>query len=118
VATSTNYTGYQGGSLILTCLGANMAASDVIWQMYPVGNPTSLSVIYTSGALTSAYVSGRFTVNTLQYAIGNISTSLTISGLVASDANYVYQCTCNIYGTCAGGNTASAIAQITALSKF
>ena len=117
-ATASTYTGYQGGSLTITCNGLNIVDNDVIWQFYPIGSPSNALIIWQNGVLQSGYTNGRYIVNTISYAFGNLSTSLTISGLQPIDANYVYSCSCNIYQTCKNGNTASASAQIIELSNL
>ena len=117
-ATASTYTGYQGDSLTITCNGLNIVDNDIIWQFYPIGSPANALIIWQNGVLQSGYTNGRYTVNTITYVFGNLSTSLTISGLQPIDANYVYSCSCNIYQTCKNGNTASASAQIIQLSNF
>ena len=110
----TTYSQYIGDSVTFTCNGLQMNENDVIWQYVDAAGNSVL--IFNELSLT--ITDGKYAVSTTQYAFSNISTSLTINNVGVVDAQYTYECVCNVYRTCAAGNTASASMALVALGKL
>lgn len=111
-AASAYLSAYQGQSISLICNGVNMNTDDVVWQ-YLIPPSTTPVQIYIDNALTIS--TGKYTVSSVQYAFGNISTTLTITSLDPADGSYIYQCECNTYKTCTSVQTNADI-NVTALA--
>ena len=113
-SSSTSYTQYIGNSVTFTCDGFGMNENDVIWQY--VDGDGNYAVIFID--LSLKITDGKYSVSTTQYEISNISTSLTVNDIGASDSENTYECVCHVYRTCTGNNTASASMSLVALGNY
>ncbi len=110
----TSLEAYPGNSVTIICNGTNLLTDDIVWQYFPSGNSTFFKVIYIYGQLVNAFQT-KYRVHSYQASSAEVVTSLTISDLTAKDAEYQYQCACNIYTACASGFKAKAEANVIAL---
>ncbi len=110
---SSSYSVYIGQSVTLTCNGVNMNENDFVWQYIDTTN-TRIR-IYFENVLD--ITTGKYIVNTVQYAFGNASSTMTITNVNSVDGTYTYACVCNTFKTCAGTNTASTSITLVTLSK-
>lgn len=115
-----NYTANLGDAVKLTCTGLNLQLADLVWQIYPQGQPMTTTVIFLTGKQVVfgdlndvEYDSPKYSVDMEQTSVNSVRSTLTIANLDLTDAGYVYQCACNIYTACAAGRKVSAIANLT-----
>ena len=114
----SNYTAHLGDRLRLSCIGSNLHVNDIVWQVYPISQPLTTTVLYLTGrqVVFSSSNSSKYLIEAEQTSPNTVRTSLTITNLELSDAALAYQCACNIYTACAAGTKASAVANLTLLA--
>ncbi len=110
----TSFAVYPGSSVTIICNGTNLLTDDIVWQYFPSGNSTFFKVIYIYGQLVNAFQT-KYRVQSYQASSTEVITSLTISDISPNDAQYQYQCACNIYTACASGFKAKVEANLIAL---
>lgn len=132
-----------GDAARMTCEGANLLVSDLVWQIYPLGQPLSTTVIFLTGrqvvfdtvnmknnntdtAETSRGMFGSSSSNSdyVKYQVvaeqvkpNSVRSTLTISNVNWTDGEYAYQCACNIYTACANGRKVNAVARLNVTAR-
>lgn len=109
-----SYSAYIGSTVTIICNGSNLLTDDIVWQYYPIGNSTFIKVIYIYGQLVNAFQT-KYSVKSYQASSTEVVTSLTISNVAPEDADFQYQCSCNIYTACASGYKAKVNANLSTL---
>jgi len=111
---SSSYSAYIGQSVTLTCNGINMNENDFVWEYIDTTNARIR--IYFENVLD--ITTGKYIVDTVQYAFGNVSSTMVITNVNSVDGTYKYTCVCNTFKTCSGTNTASATMTLISLGKY
>ena len=92
---SNTYSANEGERVTFECETKNMGAIDIVWVFYPNGFAQSKNVIYFENKYQNNW-DNKFDVNILPGAT-SIRSTLTIKSVKYTDADYTYQCECNIY---------------------